>query len=383
MQFTYRMPTKIVFGPGVLGQLGEICESLGDKPLIVTGRQSARKSGVLEQALAQLPMAVVYEGVEEDPGTEQCDEAAAFGRKAGCGIVVPIGGGSPMDAAKAIAGLMLNDGPCADYVGRDTFTKGALPIVAVPTTAGTGSEVTPYSVLVNERDGQKQTIGGENLFPRAALLDPLLTHTMPRSVTVNTGLDALSQAMEGVVSKKSTPKSDVLALEACRIIRRWLPAAAEDGNNAGARSQMLYAAMLSGCVIAQTATTLVHGMGYLFTTEYGVAHGMANALLLTPLFQHNAQYAPEKVAAVAEALGHPCGATPDATRKAIGEAIHELLGVLSVPPAAAAAGVEASRLAEFADGIAATPYRYRNQIGHIDAARIRELYEQAHQGALA
>ncbi len=382
MQFVYRMPTEIQFGAGAIRDIGASIRRFGERPFVVTGRGSARENGALDQVLTAFPKALVFEGVDEDPETDQCDEAAAKCKAGGCDVVVAIGGGSPMDAAKAVAGLARNEGRCAEYIGRDTFTNGALPLVAVPTTAGSGSEVTPYAVLVDTERREKATIGGENLFPKAAVLDPELTRGMPRQVTVNSGLDALSQCMEGIVSTKGTPKGDILALEGCRLVRRWLPEAANNGDNLEARTQMQFAAMLSGCVIAQSRTTLVHGMGYPFTVHFRVRHGLANALLLTPLFRHNAQYAPDKVAAIAEALGYPADPTPESAAGRVAEAIHAMLKAVDVSPAAKDAGVDGARLDEFAAALAASPHRFQTQIGEITEAKVRAMYEQAYQGSI-
>ena len=381
--YTYRMPVEVVFGEGCIGSLEERLHGLGRKPFVVAGMRSARELGLLERIERAFPSAVVFEGVDENPGTTVCDNGAMQCRAAECDCVAAIGGGSPMDAAKAIAGLARNDGRCVDHLGRGAFPNGALPILAVPTTAGSGSEVTPYAVLINDDTGRKATIGSPALFPRIALLDPALTVSLPRSVTVNTGLDALSQAMEGIVSNKANPAAEPLALEAIRIVREALPNAAERPGDLEARGKMLHGAMLAGCVIAQTGTTLVHGMGYWLTLECGVPHGLANALLLTPLFQHNAAVHPQRVARIAEALGHPCAPEPASAREAIATALHELLRDLEVSPAAADHGVDAAKLPQFAREIAEDPYRFRNQPGELDEAACLRLLEQACEGKAA
>ncbi len=378
--YRWSMPTEVVLEADCLNRLREFGCSLGRKPLVITGRHSARASGALERVLAQYPGAEVFDAVEENPCDATCDRAAALCRNAGCDMLVAIGGGSPMDVAKAVAGLALNPGACADYFSRERFVNGALPIIAIPTTSGTGSEVTPYSVIIDSATGAKRSIRMQCLFPRVALLDPLLARSMPRSVTANTGLDALSQAMEGMASRHPTPVGDLMALEACRIIRRWLPVAVADGGDAEARTYMLHAAMLSGCIIAQSGTTLVHGMGYLYTTRCGIPHGLANALLLTPLFQFNARHIPGKVAALAEALGFPCAPEPESARAAIGEALHAILSDCGVSPAAKDSGVDGRLLPGFADEVAADPYRFRNQVGELDSKQVQALYEAAQVG---
>ena len=396
------MPTEAVFGPGSFGALGDRSRTLGKRPLIVTGKNSARKTGILDRALLQLEHAAVFDAVEENPGAATCERGADLCRQIGCDHVIAIGGGSPMDVAKAVAGLAVNQGKCADHFGPGGLAEGALPIIAVPTTAGTGSEVTPYAVIVDTESRTKKTLSAKALFPRVALADPELTRTMPRGVTVNTGLDVLSQAMEGIVSRKSTPVGDALALDACRRVREFLPRAAANGDDLEARSEMLYASMLSGCVIAQSGTTLVHGMGYYYTLECGVPHGLANGLLLSPLFRFNATVAPEKVSDILVALvsgGNHSVTTSHEERtervmvihamrhslqeelpKAIVTVLHEFLRELGVSPAGQDHGVDGARLREFAEGVGSDPYRYRNQIGEITPSLICEFYEESFGG---
>jgi len=385
--FRYWMPTEVVLGAGAFAALGERCRALGGRALVVTGTRSARASGALDRALAQLPDARVFDAVEENPSIETCAQGAACCRENGCDVVVGLGGGSPMDAAKAIALLAANPGTCEDYLSGEKPPNAHLPVVAVPTTAGTGSDVTPYAVLVETRppseDGRrlnKRTLRG--VFPALALLDPELSVTMPRAVTVSTGLDALSQAMEGMVSRKATPMGDVAALETCRAVRAWLPRAAAEPADLEARARMLYAAMLSGITIAHSGTTLVHGMGYYFTLEFGIPHGLANALLLTPVFQYNARVVPEAVAALATALGHPCEATPDAAAGAVAQALHTLLRDVGTSPAAQDAGADPARLRWCAEQIFADRGRFKNQPGEPTLEEVHGFFRQACDGAI-
>lgn len=368
--FHYLMPTQVVAGSECLNELGQRTARLGNRALVVTGRHSARCSGALECVESQLVGATLFEGVEENPTTDTCERGAKVCRQAKSDFVVALGGGSAMDTAKAIAVLASNDGPCSRYFGGDAYLNPPLPIVAVPTTAGTGSEVTPYAVLVDSATHTKRTIAGKTLFPRLALLDPTITVTMPRAVTIHTGLDALSQAMEGMVSRSSTPMGDVLALETCRIVAQWLPIAADEPGNLDARMQMLYAAMLSGCVIAQSGTTLVHGMGYALTLEFGVPHGLANGLLLAPLFAYNAQWCPETVASIAQALGGTD----------IAEVVYALFRRLGISAAGRDYGIDESRLHELAEAISADRSRFKNQPGQPDVDEVERFYRTTWYG---
>lgn len=385
--FRYLIPTEVVSGAGCLESLRDRLPDLGRKAFIVTGRHSAQVSGALDRLLSILPGAVVFDGVEENPRVDACDEAAGRCRESGCDFVVAAGGGSPMDAGKAVALLAANPESCAAYLDGADRVNPHLPIVTVPTTAGTGSEVTPYAVLVEERppagDGRvlnKRTLRG--LFPELALLDPQMSVTMPPSVTAHTGLDALSQVMEGAVSRRSTPVGDALAYEACAVIKQWLPRAVARPQDLEARAQMLYAAMLSGCVIAHSGTTLVHGMGYYLTLEYGVPHGLANALLLTPLFQFNARHEPHTVARLATALGHPAQPTPEDAATHIADAIQQLLSEAGVSPAAADHGATPDRLRWCAEEIFADRGRFKNQPGEPTVDEVAMFFGQAHSGTI-
>ena len=330
--------------------------------------------------LAQLPGASVFDEVEENPSTTTCERGGAECRKAGCDFVVALGGGSPMDAAKAIAVLARNPGRCADFFGTDKYAEPNLPVITIPTTSGTGSEVTPYAVITDVAEEIKRTVSGRGLFPVTALLDPELAATMPSHVTANTGLDALSQVMEGMVSKSGTPKGDTLALEGCRIIREWLPRAVADGQDLEARERMMYAAMLSGCVIAQSGTTLVHGLGYYLTSVFGLAHGLANAVLLAPVFRYNAQHEPEKVAAIATALGFPAKPTPENASEQIVEALQALMHDVGVSSAAKDAGVTEEDLKDCANSIYGDRSRFKNQVGEPTLEEVLGFFLQAHAG---
>lgn len=378
-EFTFNAPVEVIFGPGCLGQLARF-RHLGQRAAILCGNHSARANGTLDAVLVHFPEALVLDGVPENPGTLDCEERAARCREAGVDCVIGLGGGSALDAAKAVALLVTNGGTCADYLDDSSACRTALPLIAIPTTAGTGSEVTPYSVLVDAASGQKKTLRHPSLYPRAALLDPWLTMDLPRDVTVATALDALSQAMEGMVSKRATPPGDVLALEACRLIRGALPRVLAVPGDEDARGQLLYAAMLTGMVIAQSGTTIVHGMGYYYTLEHGIAHGAANALLLPPVFAWNAVLLPATVAAIAGALGHPGPPKTESARQAILAALYELYAEIGFSPAARDHGVPLSAAAQFAARLIREPYRFKNQVGDFSEADVAGLFAAAWAG---
>lgn len=282
----YFVPTRIAEGEGCLLAERRHLAELGTKALIVTGRRSARANGSLadaEKALAENgQQARLFDQVDSNPTVACVLAGAELARREGCDFVIGIGGGSPMDAAKAIAALALQPGITADGI-FDAALRAALPIAAVPTTAGTGSELTPYSILTNDAAETKTSLAGNALFPRVAFLDARYTYGLPQGVTVNTAIDAMSHAAEGLLSVRSSFMTELLALESLSLIGASLARLARLGGkepDADCRRTLLRASALAGLVIANTGTTAVHAMGYGLTYHRHIDHGRANGLLL-------------------------------------------------------------------------------------------------------
>ncbi|MEM3466834.1 MAG: iron-containing alcohol dehydrogenase [Candidatus Jordarchaeales archaeon] len=279
--FTFHLHTKIVFGRGSLNRLGGEAAELGDRCLLVTGRSFARRSGYLNTLVKILKESglnvTVFDQVEPNPSMETVYKGAEEGLKNGCNLVVALGGGSAMDAAKGIAFLLKSRARLEENLAPNEVSE-ALPIVAVPTTCGTGSEVTRYAVLTNVERRRKEVLLGNPLTPSVAIADADLLNSLSKELAAYTGFDALSHALEAYLSKESTPLSDLFALEAARIILGSIVEAAE--GVAEARENMLYASMLAGIAINCAGTVAVHGMGYYLTNYHGVHHGLANGLLL-------------------------------------------------------------------------------------------------------
>lgn len=374
-EFQYLMPTKIIFKPGALSELSTLKIQMGKKPFVVTGKYSSKMNGALEKVMEVFPNAVVFDDVEENPSTETCDRAGQLCRDSQCDWLIGIGGGSPLDVSKVVAGLATNEGKCEHYFGRDLFYNPPLPILAIPTTAGTGSEVTPYAVITNTRSNTKQTIADSKIFPEIALLDPTLTLTLPHRITLSTGLDALSQSMEGLVSKKANPVSDCLAQESCKLIFKWLPKVLAQPNDMEGRYWLLYASLLSGIVIAQTGTTLVHALGYYYTLNYNVPHGIANALFLIPMFKRNIVFLPEKLRFIIDFLEeeydreHP--------EMSIKKALLRFFKNIDFPHTADSWGVLDNQLKLFAKHLSSDSYRFRNQYGEFSMDEIYSIFRES------
>ncbi len=304
MNFNFYMPTKIHFGSECVLQQGDEFSRWGVKALLVTGRHSAKASGALDDVVKVLTQKEmqwkIFDKIEENPTVESVAEGGAFARAWQPDVVVAIGGGSPLDAAKAIATLAVNDVAALELFGGKLKNE-ALPIIAIPLTAGTGSEVTPYSVLTDASQETKRSFSGDGIFPKAAFLDARYSQSQSRDVTVNTVIDALSHSVEGYLSNRATALSDSLALEAIRHFAAAKQALKTGTFSLADRESLLYASMLGGMVIAQTGTTAVHAMGYSLTYFHQVPHGRANGLLLGEYLRFNEPAVPEKIANVLQA----------------------------------------------------------------------------------
>jgi len=308
-EFNFFLPTKVYFGKGTLKKVGEETAKLGGKAMVVTGRTSARKTGILQRVESSLKKekikTILFEQVEPNPSFETAKRGAEVSKREKVEVIVALGGGSPLDAAKAIAVLSTNSSPLEQYIGQDKVKKPLLPLIAIPTTAGTGSEVTKYIVLTDKKriPPHKEVIGDAHLFPKIAILDPELTLSLPPSITADTGVDALSHAIEGFSSNRAQPLADLLALKSINLIFRYLPEAINNPYNLEARSSLLYASFLAGIVIAQTGTIIVHAMGYRLTSEFGIPHGRANGILLPWVYEFNLSANYSKFALLTRELG--------------------------------------------------------------------------------
>lgn len=309
--FSYHAPTKILFGEGVADQLGGLIRDYGRKVVVVAGK-TAGKVGILQRILDNLTAAglqpAVFDNIAPNPTKDSVDAGAEFARQQQAEVIIGLGGGSAIDAAKGIALTAVCGGTIWDYVigGKKAGAldkASALPIVAVPTTAGTGSEVTLGAVISNKQTLTKEVVVSPGIFPRAAVVDPGLTVSMSPVLTAQTGLDALAQAIEGFVSAIANPVADALALRSMALIGAGLRAAVADGHDLQARSKMSLGATLSGLVIAQAGVGAAHALSLPLSARFGVSHGLAVAMLLAEVMEVNLTANPDKFAQIASALG--------------------------------------------------------------------------------
>ncbi len=305
--FSFTGAGKIVFGRGAFETLGDQIKDLKcSRPLVVLDRNLAAM-GWLERVAQVLDKAgVAFSAVTDvaaEPPLEAADEAAAVAIRDGCDLVVGIGGGSALDVGKAVAVLAANRGRAEDYLGLNRVPGPGLPKVMIPTTAGTGSEVTFTSVFLRRKLKKKEGMNSPYLYPELALLDPLLTLSLPPNLTATTGLDALCHAIESYTSVNASPISELLSLEAIDLIGTNLRGAVHDGTNIDAREQMLLGSLYAGLGLANAGVTAVHSLSYPLGGRYGIPHGLANTILLPSVMAFNVPAAMEKFALVATMLG--------------------------------------------------------------------------------
>ncbi|GAB4124086.1 MAG: iron-containing alcohol dehydrogenase [Acidobacteriota bacterium] len=290
MTFEFATAGRILFGTGVADQAAGLAAAHGRRVLLVHGRNPAR-SQPLRQSLESLGLEVHTMGVAGEPGTDWAQSAVARLRSAGCEVVVACGGGSALDAGKALAALLANPGDVYDYlevVGRGRpLTVPALPVIAVPTTAGTGSEVTRNAVLTDPERKVKASLRHPSMLPRVALVDPLLTTGLPPALTAGTGLDALAQLIEPYVSTRANPLTDCFCEEGIRRVARSLTRAVRDGSDLEARTDLSLAALLSGLALANAGLGAVHGLAAPLGGVLAAPHGQLCAALLPEVMAVN------------------------------------------------------------------------------------------------
>jgi alcohol dehydrogenase len=246
---------------------------------------------------------VLFDGVEPEPRVEVADRCGELARRERCDFVLGVGGGSAMDTAKAAAILATNEGRARDFQGLNKVPRAGLPKGMVPTTAGTGSEVTFTAVFINEEEKKKAGINSPFLYPEMSILDPELTLGLPAAVTAFTGMDALTHAIESYTSKVASPMSEMFSEEAIRRIGKSLRQAVDQGSDLNARTHMLFGSFLAGIGLANAGVTAAHSLAYPLGGAYRVPHGVANALLLAAVMEFNVSSSVEKFARIAEMLG--------------------------------------------------------------------------------
>jgi alcohol dehydrogenase class IV len=382
----FTVPTKIKYGYGAAKNIGALIKELGGKSALIVTDPGLVRAGLLKTIRSILQSDGIqfscYDQVEPNPSIENVEACFEVYRQNNPDVIVGLGGGSSIDTAKAVAVLATNGGRIQDYEGYNKVTKPKKTVIAIPTTAGTGSEVTASSVITDRKRQIKMAIISFNVIPEYALVDPELTLSVPPALTASTGMDALTHAIESYVSKDAIPQSEAFALHAIRLISRSLRRAVFDGDNRVARDDMMMGSLLAGMAFAISKLGNVHAMAHPLGGVFNIPHGIANAVLLPYVMKFNALACPEKFADIAAAMGADIrGLTQrEAAFKAV-ELVRELNADIGIPDNLSCLGVTSTAL----DKLCEDTMRSGNVLVNprkTTIEDIRKLYEAAIAGAL-
>jgi alcohol dehydrogenase len=352
LSFIYKNPTRVVFGVNSLRDLGPEVDELKCARAFVVSDQGVREAGLtekVEQALGKRWVGT-FDECPQDSGLHIVNQAADKAKEKEADIVVSVGGGSVIDTAKGMAILLKEGGKIEDHYGLQLFTRPQTPHVAIPTTAGTGSEVT-WALVVKDWDkNQKILLGDDHIIPNTAILDPVLTQGLPPMITAFTGMDALTHAIEAIHALQAEPIADTMAFGAIRMIVEYLPKCVENGDDIFARGQQQIAATIAGAAFGNAQIGLVHATAHSAGALFKVPHGLANSILLPYCMEYNMDECADRYAFVADAMGvKEKGMSDEEASQAAIEAIFALTKKIGLPQKLSEAGVEESGLEAIAE----------------------------------
>jgi len=303
----FRTTKRILFGVGSVEKIGTEAQLLKAKKVLIITDQGVIQAGLLEGVEKSLQSVnlpfVIFDGVEPDPRIEVVEKSVEKAKKEGIDLIIGFGGGSSLDIAKVTSIMITNTGKIDSFFGIDLVPNPGVPVILIPTTAGTGSEVTPIAILSDTKEKLKKGIVSPTLFPEVAILDPKLTIGLPPSVTAFTGMDALTHAIEAYYSINATDITDLLAFKAMELLSKYLRMAYAHGENLAARSNMMEGSLLAGIAFANAGVGAVHAFAYPLGGEFHLAHGLTNTLMLPYVMRYNILGCPSKFAQMAKAFG--------------------------------------------------------------------------------
>jgi alcohol dehydrogenase class IV len=383
------MPTKIVFGLGSLSKLKDEAKRLGGRKVIVVTDKVIMKIGAANKVISLLKDAnfevSVFDEVEPEPSLQSIKQAISFAKQKDYDLVVGVGGGSSLDVAKLVSVCLTNQGSVEEFVGSDKIPKEGKPKILIPTTAGTGSEVT-HTAVITLPDKGKRSIYSNHLIADVAIVDPTLTLTMPPNITASTGLDALGHAIEGYLFPKATWFTDAIGFEATKLIIQNLPIAYSFGYDINARKAMHLSATMGGMCLRLVAGNLgVHGFGYALVSKYRLAHGVSVAVALPYLIDHHLIGIEKKLIKVAEVFGYNVNKMTDreASISAV-LSIKRLIEDLGMPSSLKHLGAKEDDIDELAK-VAVYDYGYmiERAARKIDEKDAKKIFKNMYEGKLS
>ena len=353
---------EVIFGNGMISEIGSKVKALGGSSAAIftdKGLSEAGVAGKVESMLTDEGISYrTFDSVEAEPSLDNVLEAVKFAKEGATDVVIGLGGGSSMDVSKFVAIMLKYEGDIRNYLGIDNIPGRGLPTIMVPTTSGTGSEVSKYSIFDDRKAKTKLGAVSFHLVANLALIDPELTASMPPSITAATGCDALVHAVEGYLATNATPLTDLLALESLRLVFENLPAAYADGRDPLARYNMAYGSFLAGIVLNQAGASSSHALSYPIASEFHVAHGVGCMLTFFEVLEYFMPCSIEKFVRMAEVMGvdSSTGSPREIAEKAILE-MRKMVAYLEIPTQLSFYGIKKDRLEGYAESVVANQQR--------------------------
>ncbi len=379
---SFEIKTHVLFGRGGIAGIGEVAANMGAKSFLLVADPAVAEHGLLDQARKSLKKAGLkgkeFTDVEPEPYLDNADSASDLGKEIEADLVIGIGGGSAMDTAKAASVLITNEGRAENYVGLNIVPLPGVPTIMVPTTAGTGSEVTFTAVFTNRGTKAKGGINSEFMYPDIALLDPDLTASLPPDVTAATGMDALTHAVESVTSRSSTVFTEALALTAVRLIAGNLRRAVFRGEDMEAREKMLLGSLFGGLALANAGVGACHALAYPLGGHYRVPHGLANAILIPYVMEFNLPAAEREFALIAESMGQATAGLSKAAAGAMAvEEVRALARDINIPQSLAQLDIPQSDVPRLIEGALQVTRPVENNPRLLEEREAQEIYDRA------
>ena len=358
MASEFFVSSNVVFGRDAAKKLPEILKEYKAKNVMVVYDAGVKMAGIATKVLEEIEKAdvkiTVFDGVIPNPTNEVVEEAAEIAKKENIDVFVAVGGGSSIDLTKAVNILMTNPGPIGQYGGIGMVKEAVLPLIAIPTTAGTSSEITNVVALTDTEAVCKYVIIDNKIVADKVIADPEFTRTMPPSVTAATGMDAITHAVESYISNMSTPLTEYHSLKGLQIFYENLPKAVADGNDMQAREQMMLGCIIAGFGFSNANLGLVHGIAHTLSAHFHLTHGMANATVLPYVMEYNADSCPEKMVELAKAIQLPVSGNLDEDKLLLSKELLKLTKTLGIKTLSEQ-GIKEEDLSMLADDVLKEP----------------------------
>lgn len=380
--YSFRTAGKILVGKDATRQIGREAKNYGSQKVLIITDENVYNAGLTQSAEESLSLqgiiVKVWGRAKQEPTITSMKDCFRDVKDYDADLIVGIGGGSSMDTAKVISTKYTNSKPIEEFIGTEQIDKPGIPTILVPTTAGTGSEVTPNAIVTDKKDGLKKGIVSNYLFSNVAVIDPLMTLTLPPNVTASSGVDALTHSVESFISVNSNAISNMFALKSIELITSNIEEAYKNGKNIQSRAAMLLGSMLGGMALTIAGTTAVHALAYPLGGKFGVPHGVANALLLPYVMDYNKLETADEFFKIAGIIGLPTkGDDKATTASAVVDFFHELNRKLNIPKSISEFGVQEDDLDELAEAAKGRERLLKNYPLDLSIKEIRDIYQKA------